>query len=159
MARLAWLGPLALLAACGGDASEAAQTSDTAQAAAPAAAPAGGSLSAYVGKWPFDQVNGYTWNQNPTVRAAVARTVTDQAARDAILTVDGPSSAIVMKGGKVTAWGCQQHDCGAHQWLVQITPDGSAADICYFKAGRNGGKARIFSSDGRVRKGGANCNP
>lgn len=186
--RRAWIGaalPLALLAACGGEpteadagvaASTAAPASGVAVAAedtpaaslAPAsAAPspvssasgkAGGDIAAYVGKWPFDKVDGVKWNDNPVVLAGIRKSVTDPAARKAILELPGPAAAIAMMDGKVSAWACQAHNCGDHQWLVMVDPASGATDVCYHNAKLTPGEARWFLATGRQELRTGDCN-
>lgn len=190
--RRIWIGaalPLLLLAACGGepteaDAGAAASTpapaggTATASEAAPvaslapasalpsptpssAAAPkkADGSIAAYVGKWPFDEVDGVKWNDNPVVLAGIRKSVTDPAARKAILELPGPSAAIELVDGKVSAWACQAHNCGDHQWMVMVDPASGATDVCYHNAKLTPGEARWFLASGKQELRTGDCNP
>lgn len=146
-----------------------AAASDTAKPAATAAAPAtpeastakgggAGDLSAYVGKWPFDAVNGVKWNDNPVVKAAIEKTVTDPAARKAIQMVDGPASTIELHQGKVASWSCEAHNCGDHQWNVMVDPKSGAADVCYHNEARTPGQSRWFLAGGKVETRVGNCS-
>lgn len=147
---------------------EAADATST-ETAAPAATPAAtetaaakpapsGDLSAYVGKWPFDAVNGVKWNDNPVVKAAIDKTVTDAAARKAIHTLDGPASEIELYQGKVASWACQAHNCGDHQWNVMVDPKSGAADVCYHDEAKTPGQSRWFLASGKVEMRAGNCS-
>ncbi|WP_324742238.1 hypothetical protein U8326_02975 [Tsuneonella sp. CC-YZS046] len=138
----------------------AAPTAAPAATETPAAKPAGGGgdLSAYVGKWPFDAVNGVTWNDNPAVKAAIDKTVTDAAVRKAIHTVDGPASTIELYQGKVASWSCEAHNCGDHQWNVMVDPKSGAADVCYHNEAKTPGQSRWFLASGKVETRAGNCS-
>ena len=114
---------------------------------APTAAPPV-DLAAYVGKYPFDKVGGTSFLDAPAVRRAVAATVPDKAVRDWIFEKAGPQSPIVLKDGKLLAWGCQQHNCGAHNWTIAIDPAGTAADICYFDETTDTAQAKWYLASG-----------
>src|SRR3546814_2803915 len=94
----ALLGAVLLLAACGQSADRAAATDQPAppDQAAPAAAPADTGLAAYVGKYPFDKVDGVAWTDHPAVKAGLAATVTDAQIRKAIESTPGPAAPIEM---------------------------------------------------------------
>lgn len=139
----------------------------TAQADTPAGQPpsetaalpptAGSNLAAYVGKYPFDKVDGVAWNDNKLVKAGIAAAVKDPAALKAITTLDGPSAPIEMKDGKVMAWACEAHNCGPHQWAVLVDPRTSAIDVCYFNEEADAAKSRWFLATGKEEKRDGNC--
>lgn len=104
-------------------------------AAAPASAATEAPLSGYVGHYPFDKVGGTSFLDLPLVRKAVAGAVPDAKVRDWIFDKAGPQTPIAMIGGKLAAWGCEAHNCGAHQWTVLIAPDGGNAEVCYLPDG------------------------
>lgn len=118
---------------------------------------AGTELASYIGKYPFDKVDGVAWDDHVVVKAGIAATVKDAAVRKAIATLEGPSTPIEMKDGKVVAWSCEQHNCGPHQWSVHIDPRTGATDVCYFDEAADPDKARWFLANGREEKREANC--
>ena len=118
---------------------------------------AGTKLASYVGKYPFDKVDGVAWNDHVLVKAGIAATLKDAAVRKAIATIEGPSAPIEMKDGKVVAWSCEQHNCGSHQWSVHIDPRTGATDVCYFDEAADPDKARWFLAIGKEEKREANC--
>lgn len=105
-------------------------------------------LTDYVGKYPFDEVNGVAWTEHPLVRAGIAKSVTDAAVREAMATVKGPSAPIVLQDGKVAAWSCQQHRCGEHSWSVMVDPATGATDVCYMKDAAMENNSRWFLANG-----------
>jgi hypothetical protein len=118
---------------------------------------AGSKLASYVGKYPFDKVDGVAWNDHALVKAGIAATVKDAAVLKAITTTEGPASPIEMRGDKVVSWACEAHNCGAHQWSVQIDPRTGATDVCYFDEAADPAKARWFLASGKEEKRDANC--
>lgn len=127
--------------------------------AAPAEAPAPGpDLNAYVGKYPFDKVDGVAFSDHPLVKAGIAATVKDARVRTAITTTQGPSAPIEMIGGKVAAWSCQQHKCGEHQWMILVDPATGATDVCYLNDPAMVDEARWFLADGKEEKRKGDCS-
>ncbi|KTE24691.1 MULTISPECIES: hypothetical protein [unclassified Sphingopyxis] len=134
-----------------------------AAAAKPAEAPsplpptAGSKLASYVGKYPFDKVDGVAWNDHALVKAGIAASVRDKAALKAITTLEGPSGPIEMRGDKVMSWACEAHNCGAHQWAVLVDPRTGATDVCYYDEEADAAKSRWFLSTGKEEKRDGNC--
>lgn len=149
-------------AQAGASDAEAAETGGTATAAAgaPSAAStdaAAADLAAYVGKYPSDKVAGVSWNEHPAVLAAIRASVGDPAVRQAVLELPGPSAPIELIGGKVSAWSCEVHNCGQHQWTVMVDPASGAADVCYFNEEQDAGNSRWFLAGGTQEKRPGNC--
>lgn len=94
-----------------------------------------GPLAGYVGKYPFDKVEGKTFFEQASVRSAVEGAVRDSTIRDWILKKAGPQAPIAAVEGRLAAWGCEAHNCGPHQWTVLVAPDGHDAQICYLPDG------------------------
>lgn len=134
-----------------------------AAAAKPAEAPsplpptAGSKLASYVGKYPFDKVDGVAWNDHALVKAGIAASVRDKAALKAITTLEGPAGPIEMRGDKVMSWACEAHNCGAHQWAVLVDPRTGATDVCYYDEEADAAKSRWFLSTGKEEKRDGNC--
>jgi hypothetical protein len=124
----------------------------------PPVARVGGDLNAYVGKFPFDTVGGVTWHDHPMVTAGIRKTVTDAAVRLAMQSPAGPSAPIATYQGKVGSWGCQQHNCGDHQWAVLVDPRSGATDVCYHNAEQTGKGSRWYLADGPQETRPGNCS-
>ncbi|UKK83292.1 hypothetical protein L7H23_12035 [Sphingopyxis sp. BSN-002] len=118
---------------------------------------AGTKLAAYVGKYPFDKVDGVAWNDHVLVKAGIVASVKDAAVLKAITTTEGPSAPIEMKDGKVMAWACEAHNCGSHQWSVLIDPRTGATDVCYFDDSADNARSRWFLASGKEEKREGNC--
>lgn len=163
----ALFGATLLLSACGSAKDAAPDTSDESQGAtatasetkaAPTPANDAPNLSAYVGKYPFDEVEGVAFKNHPAVQAGIAKTVTNERIRTAITTVQGPSAPIAMVDGKVAAWSCQQHNCGEHQWAILIDPATGATDVCYQNDPAMVSETRWFLANGTDEKRKGSCS-
>jgi len=129
MKRLVAVAAFALLAsACTAAESEApAAPAPPAEAVAQVAPP----LSAYVGKYPFDEVDGVAFIDHPDVRRALE---TSGAPAEAIAlardrdTVTGP---IFRTETAVVASGYDPRTGGSMNWTLAITPNGEQAVVCY----------------------------
>lgn len=124
-------------------------------AATPAAE---GVLSAYVGRHPSESVNGVTFRANPVVRRAVEATLADPALRRFVLDSPATDAPIVLKDGRVLAWGCEPHNCGYHNWSVSILPDASSADVCFYHDDDSAdGPSRWYLAAGGTEERPGNC--
>lgn len=124
-------------------------------ASSQAAAP---DLAAYVGKYPFDKVDGVAFNDHPRVKAGIAATVKDARVRTAITTTPGPSAPIETVDGKIASWSCQQHKCGEHQWMVLVDPKTGATDVCYMNDPAMVNTSRWFLADGKEETRDTDCS-
>jgi hypothetical protein len=135
----------------------AAAATKPAEAPSPLPPTAGSKLASYVGKYPFDKVDGVAWNDHALVKAGIAASVRDKAALKAITTLEGPAGPIEMRGDKVMSWACEAHNCGAHQWAVLVDPRTGATDVCYYDEEADAAKSRWFLSTGKEEKRDGNC--
>lgn len=126
-------------------------------AAPPLPASVASGLAAYAGRFPFDKIGGVTWNDHPAVKAGIAASVKDARARKAIETLEGPAAPIEMRGGKLVAWACEAHNCGAHQWAVHVDPATGATDVCYFDETASAAQSRWFLASGKEERRAGNC--
>lgn len=95
------------------------------------AAAASTGLSGYVGKYPFDKVNGVSFLANAQVRQQVARHI-PVALQKTILSPNIVGSPIArVSPSLIAATMCEQHNCGPHNWSILISADGSRAAICH----------------------------
>jgi hypothetical protein len=127
-----------------------------AQSAPVAAASPAADLTRYVGHYPFDAVDGTAFLDDPAVTAAVRTLVPDAALQSQVLRGGDVGTPIVADGGALVAWGCEAHNCGNHNWTIQIAPDGTAASVCYHDAAAMGDRARWYLAPGQIttREGG-----
>lgn len=142
-------------------------TSSNATAPAPAASPAAlstpqptatpAALGAYLGKYPSDKVDGVTFLDNPAVTTAVDALVSDAGIRKLVLGGDGPVTPIASRDGKLIAWGCETHNCGDHNWTIEIAPDGTAPTVCYHDANAMNDRSRWYPAPGRTEMRAGDC--
>jgi len=113
-----------------------------------ARSPTDGPLSAYVGQYPFDPVAGVAFRDHPLVRAALVQAGGTNAPVDRILDGPGPSTPIARTGdGRILSWGCEQHNCGPHNWALILEADGSNGELCYHD--EDATPATVWLIDGR----------
>jgi hypothetical protein len=132
------------LAGCGG--SEGKPANDTAAAdfvppATQAPTPLPGQahtrpLAAYVGHYPDEPVDGVDFFDRTEVATALDGAVTDAALRSAIVRNGGPRTPVFQVGNRIASWGCEAHDCAAHNWTVLIDPATGRGEVCVHEGGR-----------------------
>ena len=125
------LAALFALSACGSQPDNAVMPAPEPSASAPEPAASPTDLSAYVGKYPFDKVDGVAFVDNPQVRAAVERAAGGAIPASTFFTASGPATPIAMQDGRILSWACEEHNCGPHNWSMAVAPDGSTAQLCY----------------------------
>lgn len=118
-----------------------------------------GALSRYVDMRPREVEDGRSFFGEPAVRQAIAASVRDAGVRNFIFHYDGPDAPIAKtKAGRILAWGCAAQNCSFHNWAVSITPDGSSAEVCYYRDDdRPDGSATWYLPRGRTVKRAGNC--
>lgn len=101
-------------------------------------------LGRYAGSYPYEKVGGVAFLDAPAVVGAVDRLVPDEAIRKLVLGGDGPVTPVTAHDGKLTAWGCETHNCGAHNWTIEIGADGSRPAVCYHDAATMHDRSRWY---------------
>lgn len=91
-------------------------------------------LNAYVGKYPFDVVNGHRFLDHPAVQAAIAAAVPDATKRAAVKFDDNGLGLPIVKvdGGRLLIWGGAWRAEDRYNWSVVIAPDGSKPEVCIY---------------------------
>lgn len=91
-------------------------------------------LSLYVGKYPFDVVNGHRFLDHPAVKAAIAAAVPDPKQRAAVVFEDDGLGLPIVRvdGGRILAWGGAKRAEDRYNWAVVIAPDGSKPEVCIY---------------------------
>ncbi|MBN8995976.1 MAG: hypothetical protein J0H94_12185 [Rhizobiales bacterium] len=128
-------------------------------AVAPALAKTVPPLSAYVGKYPYDKVQGVVFLKNPALIAAVKKAAPPKSVAKWVLSVDTTQVPIAEKDGKIIAHACEPHNCGDHQWAIVIDASSGSADVCYHNPPDTGeAKSRWYLSTGKNElRDGAEC--
>lgn len=141
--KIAALAGAALLAlsACGqGESPSAAETEPKAAPRVPGpvvvkdAKRASVDLTPYVGKYPFDVVNGHRILDHPAVKAALAAAIPDAEMRAAVnFAENSPAIPIVrVKDGRLLVWGGEGRAEDHYNWAVVIAPNGSKPEVCIY---------------------------
>ena len=138
MKRLVAAAAFAVLAsACTAAESEAPAAPAVESAASPAAAPAASvaqtapALSAYVGKYPFDEVDGIAFIDHPAVRLALESSGAPAEALALARDRDQVVVPIFRTETALVATGYDPRSGGSVNWNLAITPDGEHAVVCY----------------------------
>lgn len=136
---LAPLGAVALLCACSesppANQGEPVAAANSAAAAGPSV-PREGPLSVYLGKNPFDPVDGTSFLEHDRVQSAVQVAVLNGDPRLWVFRRDATRTPVAMKDGRLLSHGCETGNCGGRNWTILIDPLGAIAEVCYAERGR-----------------------
>ncbi|USU04472.1 hypothetical protein NF701_13735 [Sphingomonadaceae bacterium OTU29THOMA1] len=151
--RALHLTPLLLLAACSGGngdkpADNAAATFVPPPTQMPKPIPGqahSNPISAYVGKYPGDAVDGVGFYDRTEVSRALIDAVGEDAVRRRIVAREAVSVPIFKAAdGRIAAHGCAPHDCADVNWTFLVAVDGSRGEACYHDAGTMGQASRWY---------------
>ena len=149
------LAPLLLLAACGSktdkpadNAAAAAFVPPPTQAPAPIAGQAHSNpITAYVGRYPTDAVDGVGFYDRTEVSRALIDAVGDDALRRKFTGRDAVTVPIWQtKDGRIAAHGCEPHNCGDADWTFLVAPDGTRGEACHHDAETMGATSRWYAA-------------
>lgn len=142
MRRFAFLAPLAFLAlaACGGKDGD--TDSDVAPGnftppgtAKPTPVPGVAQvnpLTAYIGHYPSDAVDGVTFFDRTEVASALHEAVGDQKLVQRVMSRGAVTVPIFRRGKNgLAAHGCTPHDCADNSWTVEYDLKSAKARVCY----------------------------
>lgn len=89
----------------------------------------------WVGNYPFDRIQGFTFLQTPQIRLQIAAAL----GIDVITQMENmaTSTPIMEKDGWILARGCQPHDCPDGQWIVAINPTTFETRVCFIGLNSN----------------------
>ena len=164
--RVLFLTPLLLLAGCG---SQTDKTADNAAAAGfvppPTQAPTpipgqahSNPITAYVGKYPTDAVDGVGFYDRTEVSRALNDAVGDDAVRRRFLARDAVTVPIfAMRDGRVAAHGCEPHNCADANWTFVVAADGSRGEACYHDAADMGATSRWYAANAAPKSRPGDC--
>ena len=152
------LASLMLLAACGSRHTTDATANNAAAAAfvppspqSPRPLPGQGhadALTAYVGHYPGDAVDGVGFYDRTEVARALNDAVGDVRVRRRFLDREAVTVPIFRTAdGRIAAHGCVAHDCGDTDWTLVLAPDGTRAEACYHDAETMGDRSRWFAAN------------
>lgn len=94
--------------------------------------PTSASLTRYVGKYPWQKVNGVAFINDPRIKAAVHKATPLPEIREAVLGED-MINPIVRVGDRLLASGWDKRSAGSTNWAILAALDGSRMAVCYFQ--------------------------
>jgi hypothetical protein len=87
-------------------------------------------LAVYVGKYPFDVVEGYSFFENPKVIAALDTTAGPGTA-EWVGNLDVGTLIVQQEDGLIAAV-CEAHNCSNNNAALAITPEGRLIALCLY---------------------------
>lgn len=87
-------------------------------------------LTAYVGHYPDEPVDGVGFLDRTEVATALDGAVTDAKLRRAIIHNAGPRTPIFRAGARIATWGCEAHDCADRNWTLLVDPASGKGEVC-----------------------------
>lgn len=88
-------------------------------------------LTAYVGKYPGDPVDGVGFFDRTEVANALIEAVPDEKLRRLIVSRDATQTPIFAKAGRIGAHGCEPHNCSDANWTFLVRADGTGGEACH----------------------------
>ena len=132
--------------------SAAGKSANEAFGGAPATPTPNGPLAVYVGKQPFEPVEGTAFLDHERVKAAVVIAVRNEDPRLWVFRRDATRRPIVLKDGRLLSVGCETGNCSGRNWTITIDTLGAIAEVCWHQGGRtqifSGGRAGVASEGG-----------
>lgn len=101
-------------------------------------------ITAYVGKYPRDAVEGIGFFDRTDVANGLIQAVGDEKLRKLVRSGSGPQTPIFQTGTRVAAWGCEAHDCGDHNWTLLIDRKSGRTEVCHHDAATMGTGSRWY---------------
>ncbi|HVF92710.1 MAG TPA: hypothetical protein VM900_00195 [Sphingomonas sp.] len=145
-----------LLAACGSgdDGAPAANTATgfvppAVQAPAPLPGQAQSNpLSAYVGRYPGDPVDGVGFFDRTEVANALIAAVPDPGFRRTITNREATATPIFASNGRIGAHGCEPHNCSDNNWTFLVRANGTGGLACHHQAA-DGANSRWYAGSNK----------
>lgn len=113
-------------------------------------------LTAYVGRYPRDAVEGVAFFDRTEVANALIEVVPEERLRHLITGRDVVATPIFRQGKMIAAHGCEPHNCGDHDWTVLVSVDGNreSATVCHHDAATMGDRSRWMTRAGARNRAG-----
>lgn len=149
-----FLSGIALCAtACTASAPADASASDRVEQSASPSPGDGAGLSRYVGKYPWDKVDGVDFLHDPVVRNAVKQSVTDPGLQKLLLveTEGATTGPIIESEGRLLMSAFDPASGGDVNWALLVAADGSAAALCHSTGVETGTHGAAWYQNGALR--------
>ncbi|WP_267395693.1 MULTISPECIES: hypothetical protein [unclassified Sphingomonas] len=102
-------------------------------------------ISAYVGHYPTEAVEGVTFYDRTEVANALVGAVGDDKIRRTMTAHEATTTPIFQRGPSLGAHGCEAHNCSDHNWTLLVRADGNTAEACYHDASTMGNASRWYA--------------
>lgn len=114
-------------------------------------------ITAHVGKYPRDAVDGVSFYDRTDVSNILVDDVPREDARRLITGQDAVSTPIFRLGSRVAAHGCEPQNCADRNWTVLVAADGDRdrSTVCFYDAETMGGASTWTTRAGTTRRPGA----
>jgi hypothetical protein len=114
-------------------------------------------LDAWIGKYPFEKIEGVTFLNHPITVAAVRKAVPDERLRKTVLVAGTcPYDAVIRQGTEFTTFGCRFHACGDFAWAIYVDPQRQSARVCYHESAM-GNESRWYGTTGTTKMVAGDC--
>lgn len=110
-------------------------------------------LSRYVGKYPWDKVDGVDFLRDPVVQDAVKDSVSDPDLQKLLLaeTERATAGPIIESEGRLLMRAFDPASGGDVNWALLVAADGSAAAVCYSTGVKEGKQGADWHHEGALR--------
>lgn len=110
-------------------------------------------LSGYVGKYPWDKVDGVDFLHHPAVQKSVKKAVADPELQELLLTETAKATTglIVEAEGRLLMAAFDPASGGDVNWALLVAVDGSTAAVCYSTGVEEGEQGADWYHDGEKR--------
>jgi hypothetical protein len=109
-------------------------------------------ITAYVGKYPHDAVGGVGFFDRTDVATGLVNAVGNAKLRATIRGRSGPETPVFKVGTRVVAWGCEEHNCGNHNWAVLVDPTSGKTEVCHHDAATMGVQSDWYAGAAPARR-------
>ena len=100
----------------------------------------------------MNAVGGVDFYDRTDVASGLVTVVGDAKLRETIRGRTGPETPVFKLGKRVAAWGCEQHNCGDHNWTVIVDPTHGKTQVCYHDAATMGAKSDWYDGAAPARR-------
>ena len=92
------------------------------------------SITAYNGKYAYEEVNGWRFFDDPSRVALIEAASSDRGLVALVQSDDVVTAPIEVDESQLRAiyWACEPHNCGSHNWALVIDRMAQKAAICQF---------------------------
>jgi hypothetical protein len=105
-------------------------------------------LTAYIGRYPGDAVDGVGFFDRTEVANALIEAVPDPQLRRVIVDREATTTPIFASNGRIAAHGCEPHNCSDNNWTFMVRANGTGGAACHHQA-QDGGSSRWYAGNSK----------